>query len=152
MSVLISVLGGSMSSRLFQEVREKRGLAYTTYAFHSAYTDTGSFGMYVGTSPAKVEEVQRIMLGQLEDLATSGPSEDELERVRGQVRGGIALSLEDNWSRMMRLGRAEMSGDYRTVPETLNAIDEVGAEDVRALAQRLASQARSSALVLPKDA
>lgn len=152
MSVLISVLGGSMSSRLFQEVREKRGLAYTTYAFHSAYADTGSFGMYVGTSPAKVKEVQRIMLGQLEDLATSGPSEDELERVRGQVRGGIALSLEDNLSRMMRLGRAEMSGEYRTVPETLSAIDEVGVEDVRALAQRLASQARSSALVLPKDA
>ena len=89
---------------------------------------------------------------QLEDLAASGPSEDELERVRGQVRGGIALSLEDNWSRMMRLGRAEMSGEYRTVPETLSAIDEVGVEDVRALAQRLASQARSSALVLPKDA
>lgn len=151
MSVLISVLGGSMSSRLFQEVREKRGLAYTTYAFHSAYADTGSFGMYVGTSPAKVKEVERIMLGQLEDLAASGPSEDELERVRGQVRGGIALSLEDNWSRMMRLGRAEMSGEYRTVPETLNAIDEVGVEDVRVLAQRLASQARSSALVLPEN-
>ena len=151
MSVLISVLGGSMSSRLFQEVREKRGLAYTTYAFHSAYADTGSFGMYVGTSPAKVKEVERIMLGQLEDLAASGPSEDELERVRGQVRGGIALSLEDNWSRMMRLGRAEMSGEYRTVPETLSAIDEVGAEDVRVLAQRLASQARSSALVLPEN-
>lgn len=152
MSVLLSVLGGSMSSRLFQEVREKRGLAYTTYAFETAYADTGSFGMYAGTSPNKVEEVGRIMIGQLEDLASSGPTEEELERVRGQVRGGIALGLEDNWSRMMRLGRAEMSGEYRTVADTLAAIDEVGAEDVRGLAARLASQARSSALVLPKDA
>lgn len=152
MSVLLSVLGGSMSSRLFQEVREKRGMAYSTYAFETAYADTGSFGMYAGTSPSKVEEVGRIMIGQLEDLASSGPTEEELERVRGQVRGGIALGLEDNWSRMMRLGRAEMSGDYRTVADTLAAIDEVGAEDVRALAADLASRPRSIALVLPKDA
>ncbi|MDC4233029.1 insulinase family protein [Actinomyces sp. B33] len=151
MSVLLSVLGGGMSSRLFQEVREKRGLAYTTYAFESAYSDTGSFGMYAGTSPDRLAEVERIMIGQLEDLASDGPTDDELARVRGQVRGSVALGLEDNWSRMMRLGRAEVSGRYRTVAETLDAIDAVTADQVRGLAARLARQTRARALVLPRD-
>ncbi len=152
MSVLLAVLGGSMSSRLFQEVREKRGLAYTTYAFESAYTDTGSFGMYAGTSPAKIGEVEAIMRGQLEDLAANGPTEAELVRVRGQVRGGVALGLEDNWSRMMRLGRSEVAGLYKTVEESLAAIDAVTADDVRRLAASLASQPIARALVLPLDA
>ena len=86
MSVLLSILGGSMSSRLFQEVREKRGLAYTTYAFDVAYSDTGTFGMYAGCSPDKVDEVEAIMRAQLEDLAAGGPTEEEMTRVRGQVR------------------------------------------------------------------
>ena len=113
MSVLLSILGGSMSSRLFQEVREKRGLAYTTYAYDVAYSDTGTFGMYAGCSPDKVGEVETIMRAQLEDLAGNGPTEEEMTRVRGQVRGGVVLGLEDNWSRMMRLGRSEIIGRYR---------------------------------------
>lgn len=151
MSVLISVLGGSMSSRLFQEVREKRGLAYTTYAFESAYTDTGSVGMYAGTSPSNIDEVERIMIGELEDLAANGPTDAELERVRGQVRGGVALSLEDNWSKMMRLGRSEVSGRYKTITESLDAVNAVTPDDVRALAAQLISQPRARALVLPEN-
>ncbi|WP_165218412.1 pitrilysin family protein [Schaalia sp. ZJ1691] len=150
MSVLLSVLGGSMSSRLFQEVREKRGLAYTTYAFETSYSDAGTFGMYAGTSPDRLDEVERIMLAQLEDLASTGPSEDELARVRGQVRGGVALGLEDNWSRMMRLGRAEINGRYRTVEETLEAINAVTTQQVRDLASVLVNKPRSRAVVLPK--
>ena len=151
MSVLISVLGGSMSSRLFQEVREKRGLAYTTYAFESAYSDTGSVGMYAGTSPSHVDEVERIMIGELEDLAATGPTDAELERVRGQVRGSVALGLEDNWSKMMRLGRSEVSGRYKTVTESLDAVNAVTTDDVRALAAQLVSQPRARALVLPEN-
>lgn len=149
MSVLLSILGGSMSSRLFQEVREKRGLAYTTYAFDVAYSDTGTFGMYAGCNPDKVDEVEAIMRSQLEDLAGDGPTEEEMERVRGQVRGGVVLGLEDNWSRMMRLGRSEIIGRYRSIDESLAEFDAVDAADVRALAASLIGQLDCRALVLP---
>lgn len=151
MHVLLSVLGGSMSSRLFQEIREKRGLAYTTYAFASPYSDTGSFGMYAGTSPGSVPEVEAIMRAQLEDLATQGPTDEEMARVRGQVRGGLVLGLEDNWSRMMRLGRSEIMGRYRVVEETLRDIESVDAQQVRSLASRLAARLRARAVVLPRQ-
>ena len=149
MSVLLSVLGGSMSSRLFQEVREKRGLAYTTYAFDVAYSDTGTFGMYAGCSPDKVDEVEAIMRAQLEELAAEGPTEEEMTRVRGQVRGGVVLGLEDNWSRMMRLGRSEIIGRYRPIDESLAEFDAVEASDVRALAASLVTKLDCRALVLP---
>ena len=149
MSVLLSVLGGSMSSRLFQEVREKRGLAYTTYAFDVAYSDTGTFGMYAGCSPDKVDEVEAIMRAQLEELAAEGPTEEEMTRVRGQVRGGVVLGLEDNWSRMMRLGRSEIIGRYRPIDESLAEFDAVEARDVRALAASLVTKLDCRALVLP---
>lgn len=149
MSVLLAVLGGSMSSRLFQEVREKRGLAYTTYAFDTAYADTGCFGMYAGTSAANVSEVEVIMRAQLEDLAANGPTEAELERVRGQIRGGVALGLEDTGSRMARLGRAEVVGRYWRIEESLAAFEAVSREDVARLAQELASRTPARALVLP---
>jgi len=151
MSVLLSVLGGSMSSRLFQEVREKRGLAYTTYAFDVAYSDTGTFGMYAGCSPDKVHEVEAIMRAQLEDLAGNGPTEEEMTRVRGQVRGGVVLGLEDNWSRMMRLGRSEIIGRYRPIDESLAEFDAVEAADVRALAASLVTKLDCRALVLPEQ-
>ena len=151
MSVLLSILGGSMSSRLFQEVREKRGLAYTTYAYDVAYSDTGTFGMYAGCSPDNVDEVEAIMRAQLEDLAADGPTEEEMTRVRGQVRGGVVLGLEDNWSRMMRLGRSEIVGRYRPIDESLAEFDAVGAHDVRALAASLIAKLDCRALVLPQD-
>ncbi|MFC7580873.1 M16 family metallopeptidase [Schaalia naturae] len=151
MSVLLGVLGGSMSSRLFQEVRERRGLAYSTYAFDSPFADTGFFGMYAGTAPEKVGQVEDIMSAQLESLASDGPTEEEMARVRGQLRGGLALGLEDNWSRMARLGRAEMLGRYYTVEATLAGLDAVEAEDVRGLAGELAAGPRSRALVLPAE-
>ena len=133
MSVLLSILGGSMSSRLFQEVREKRGLAYT------------------GCSPDKVDEVEAIMRAQLEDLAAGGPTEEEMTRVRGQVRGGVVLGLEDNWSRMMRLGRSEIVGRYRPIDESLAEFDAVEAADVRALAASLLAKLDCRALVLPQE-
>ena len=151
MSVLLSILGGSMSSRLFQEIREKRGLAYSTYAFDSAYSDAGAFGMYAGTSPARVDEVEALMLEQLHLLAEHGPTQADLERVRGQVRGGMALGLEDNWSRMVRLGRSELSGRYLTVDTALARINAVTAQHVQELAAELASAPMRRARVMPKS-
>lgn len=151
MSVLLSILGGSMSSRLFQEVREKRGLAYTTYAFDSAYSDAGAFGMYAGCSPSRVTEVEKLMVGQLEDLAAKGPTEEEIARVRGQVRGSLALAMESTRARMMRLGRSEMLGKYFTVDQLLARIEAVEGEHVQALAAELASAPTARALLLPEE-
>lgn len=149
MSVLLGLLGGSMSSRLFQEVREKRGLAYSTYAFDMPYADCGAFGMYATCAPDNVGEVETVMLAQLEDVATQGPTEEELHRVRGQVRGGLALGLEDTWSRMTRLGRSEVQGRYLSADAALARIEAVTADQVRALAAELAVAPRRRALVLP---
>lgn len=151
MSVLLSILGGSMSSRLFQEIREKRGLAYTTYAFDSPYSDAGAWGMYAGTAPERASEVEKLMQAELEKLAATGPREDELARVRGQLRGGMALGLEDTLSRMSRLGRAELSGRYFSVDAALARIEAVQAEDVRGLAQELARRCVFTAEVVPED-
>ncbi|MDK6689835.1 insulinase family protein, partial [Aerococcus urinae] len=97
-----------MSSRLFQQVREKRGLAYSTFAFQSAYADAGYFGMYAGCQPGKVDEVRKVMLGELEDMAQGGVREEEIALALGQLRGGTALGMESASARMNRLGRAEI--------------------------------------------
>jgi predicted Zn-dependent peptidase len=152
MSVLNAVLGGGMSSRLFQEVREKRGLAYSVYSFAQGFSDTGYFGLYAGCAPAKVDQVLSLMRAELERLAESGISEDELERGIGQLRGGLVLGMEDTGSRMSRLGKAELVyGEYVGLEEALSRIGSVTAEDVRALAADLAARPRSLAVVGPFD-
>ncbi|MCS4484225.1 insulinase family protein [Gleimia sp. 6138-11-ORH1] len=151
MSVLLAVLGGSMSSRLFQEIREKRGLAYTTYAFDSAYTDAGYFGMYAGCAPKHLPEVEALMRAELEDLATAGPSETELKRVKGQLRGGIALGMEDSAARMSRLGRSEIvQGRFMPLDLMLGRILETTATDVSVLAQELLQQPWCKSVVKPQ--
>jgi predicted Zn-dependent peptidase len=152
MSILNAALGGGMSSRLFQEIRERRGLAYSVYSFASAYSDSGWFGLYAGCAPAKVDEVVTLLRAGLEDLAGQGLGEDELARAKGQVGGGLVLGLEDSGSRMTRLGRAELvHGAFVSIDETLAAVRAVTADDVRALAAELAGRPRSLAVVGPFD-
>ena len=158
MSVLATILGGGMSSRLFQEVRERRGLAYTTYAFASAYAQAGTFGMYAACSPANLDGVAAVTVrgmvvlqGELEKLAADGVDEEELERGIGQLRGAMVLGLEDNGSRMSRLGRSEIvHGELRSMDSLVAAISAVTAEDVRALAAELAERPRSLVVVGPQ--
>lgn len=150
MSVLNAVLGGGMSSRLFQEVREKRGLVYSTYSFASSYADAGYFGMYAGCTPSKVRQVLELLGAELDKLAADGISEDELKKAVGQLCGGIVLALEDTGSRMSRLGRAELvSGEYQDIEETLRQIKGVTVEQVRELAQELAAAPRTVTVVGP---
>jgi predicted Zn-dependent peptidase len=106
MGVLNAALGGGMSSRLFQEVREKRGLAYAVYSFASNYTDAGMMGVYAGCLPDKVDDVLAICRDELATVADSGLSEEELERGKGQLRGNMVLGMEDSGARMSRLGKA----------------------------------------------
>jgi predicted Zn-dependent peptidase len=147
-TVLNSVLGGGMSSRLFQEVREKRGLAYSVYSFAAGYSDAGLMGLYAGCSPKKSGDVAELMLGEFRKLAAEGITDEELSRAQGQLGGGAALALEDSDSRMTRLGRSELTfGEFSDLDETLRRLDGVTTSQVRELAEELVARPLSVAAV-----
>jgi predicted Zn-dependent peptidase len=148
LALLNSILGGGMSSRLFQEIREKRGLAYSVYSFSPSYSDAGLFGMYAGCSPAKVTQVAELLLHEFRTLASGGVTADELVRANGQLSGATALALEDSDTRMSRLGRAEITqGEFVDLDESLRRLALVTAGDVQALAQELVVKPISIAAV-----
>jgi predicted Zn-dependent peptidase len=148
--VLSSALGGGMSSRLFQRVREERGLAYSVYSFASGFADAGMFGVYAGCQPGKTEEVLDLVLGELDAAARGELSAAEVERGKGQMRGGTVLGLEDVGSRMTRIGKSEISyGEVIGVDEVLARIDAVTPEDVAAVAAELLGRPRCLAVVGP---
>ena len=152
LGVLNAAFGGGMSSRLFQEVREKRGLAYSVYSFTSHYSDTGIFGVYAGCHPRRAADVLELCREQLAMVATTGLTADELDRGKGQMRGGLVLGLEDTGSRMSRLGKAELVyGELMSVDEILASIDAVTLDDVAALAHELMSQPLALAAIGPYD-
>ncbi|MFA9444708.1 M16 family metallopeptidase [Egicoccus sp. AB-alg6-2] len=147
--VLNTLLGGGMSSRLFQEIREVRGLAYSTYSYASSYTDGGLFGAYVGTAPGKVDEALQVLREQLDTVADDVTA-DEVDRAKGALTGGTVLSLEDSGSRMSRLGKQIATGaDFVTVDEALARIGDVTVDDVRRVAARVLRQPRDLAVVGP---
>ena len=148
MAVLNSVLGGGMSSRLFQEIRERRGLAYSVFSFAASYSDAGLFGMYAGCSPAKTPQVAELMVSEFGRMARDGVTDDEMRRAVGQLAGASALSLEDSDTRMSRLGRSELTlGEFADLDETLRRLDSVTAADVRSLAEDLVARPLSVAAV-----
>ena len=152
LGVLNSAFGGGMSSRLFQEVREKRGLAYSVYSFTSHYADTGIFGVYAGCHPNRAREVLELCREQLAMVATAGLTAEELARGKGQMRGGLVLGLEDTGSRMSRLGKAELAyGELLSVDEVLARIDAVTVDDVKLLAHELLRQPLALAAIGPYD-
>jgi predicted Zn-dependent peptidase len=141
LGVLNNALGGGMSSRLFQEVREKRGLAYSVYSYASQYAGTGQFGVFAGCHPGKVRELLAIVRDQLADVAEHGLADAEVARGKGQVRGGLVLGLEDTGSRMSRIGKAELSyGEVLDVDELLARVDAVTPDGVRAVAADVLTQ------------
>ena len=149
LGVFSAILGGGMSSRLFQEIREKRGLAYTVYSFGAPSAETGVFGMYAGATASKVDEVARLMVAEFERMA-EGVTESELERAKGQIAGSSVLRLEDSYSRMSRLGKAELVyGDLWSIGEVLDQVRAVTADEVVGIAAELASRARVEVRVGP---
>jgi len=133
-----TALGGGMSSRLFQEVREKRGLAYSVYSFLSSYIDAGYLGIYVGTSPEKVEEVVSIILAELKGLKRDGLHPDELSRVKNQLKGNLLLGLETSDSRMSRIAKNEIYYGADVAPAEIAArIDATTNDEIVALAEQL---------------
>ncbi len=138
LSVLDTILGGGMSSRLFQEVREKRGLAYSVYSFQQAYRGAGLFGVSAGTSPASVQECVEVIVDEMTSMARTGPTQAELNLAKEHIKGSLTLSLESSSSRMIRLGRSEFNlGRQATIEEIEARFDAVTYDDVNALAREL---------------
>ncbi len=138
MAILNTVLGGGMSSRLFQEIREKRGLAYSVYSFNQGYSDAAAFGLYAGCSPQKATEVIKLMIAELGKVATDGINEAELDLAKGNISGGLALKFESTQARMSRLSGAELTdGEFIDLDESLSRYSAVQLSDVQALAKLL---------------
>lgn len=138
LSVLDTILGGGMSSRLFQEIREKRGLVYTVYSFQAGYRGAGLFGVYCGTSPENVSECVNVVAEQFAHLREHRVSDSELRLAKEHIKGSLTLSLESTSSRMIRLGRSEFSLGRQLTPEEIEAhVDAVTADDIQALSQEL---------------
>jgi predicted Zn-dependent peptidase len=150
--VLNHIMGSGMSSRLFREVREERGLAYSIYAFRLAYADAGAWGVYVGTTPSQTDTALKVIRDELDKVMEEGVTEDELDRAKGSMRGGLALSLEDSNSRMIRLGRDELAGmPHLSVDERLERLEAVTREDVQQVAREMYSAERLIGAVGPFD-
>jgi len=151
LGVLNAALGGGTSSRLFQEVREKRGLAYSVFSFASQHVDAGLVGVSVGCLPNKLEQVLDVVRAELAKIAQDGIDLEELTRGKGQLKGGLVLGLEDSASRMTRLGKSELVDDeLLSIDEVLARIDGVTLDDVRLLAAELFSQPEILAVVGPR--
>ncbi|MDT0261124.1 M16 family metallopeptidase [Jatrophihabitans lederbergiae] len=150
LGVLATAIGGGMSSRLFQQIREQRGLAYSTYSFTSSYAGDGMFGLYAGCQPGKADEVVSIMKSVLESVSADGIGADEVQRAKGQLSGGMVLGLEDSGSRMTRIGKAELTyGDVLGLDDLLALVDAVTAAQVNDLAAELTAQPSCLTVVGP---
>src|SRR5215510_8567808 len=147
--LLHTVLGGGMSSRLFQEIRERRGLAYDVTSFLSTYRDAGYLGVYVATSATWVPEVAELICAALRRVAREGIAAEELRRAKGHAKGGLLLGLETSEARMNRLARCEIYfRRYIPIPEVAEQIERVTLSDVHALAARyFASEDRALTLL-----
>jgi predicted Zn-dependent peptidase len=144
--VMDNVLGGTSSSRLFQEVRERRGLAYSVYSFSAQHAGTGQVGLYVGTRPDNVGEALRVVGDELERFVSDPATEEELARSKENVKGRTVLALESTSARMNRLGSSVLAGmPLLSVDEIIERVDAVSMDDVRALAAELYAPGRLSA-------
>lgn len=152
LGVLNAALGGGMSSRLFQEIREKRGLAYSVYSFTAQYADTGQFGIYVGCLPTKIDDVLKICRDEVARVVAEGISEEEITRGKGQMRGGLVLGLEDTGSRMSRIGKSELVyEELMPVDEVLARIEAVTAQDIADVARDVLNRPLTLAVIGPYE-
>jgi predicted Zn-dependent peptidase len=150
LGVLNTALGGGMSSRLFQEVREKRGLAYSVYSYTSGFADCGLFGVYAGCRPSQVHDVLKICRDELDHVAEHGLSDDEIGRAIGQLQGSTVLGLEDTGALMNRIGKSELCwGEQMSVDDMLVRIASVTPDEVRSVAHDILGQRPSLSVIGP---
>lgn len=151
-SILDAIVGGSASSRLFQEIREKRGMAYSVYSYSSQYSDAGQIGLYVGTREENLPTCLEIAVTELADVAAGNVRVDELARAKENLKGRLLLSLESTSNRMTRLGKATITGTpLLSVEEIVKRLETVSADDVAQLADELLSPGRLSAAGIGPD-
>jgi predicted Zn-dependent peptidase len=149
--ILNNIFGSSMSSRLFQEVREQKGLAYSVFSYHSAFQDNGIFTIYGGTAPHQLDELYNTILNIVDDLKENGITDKELKNSKEQIKGNLMLSLESTNSRMSRNGKHELIlGYHRTLDDMVESIDNVSKDDVNMLVQSIFSEGCSASLVSPQ--
>ena len=154
LTVMNQAFGGGMSSRLFQEVREKRGLSYSVFSYRAAYEETGAFAISAGTAPDRLDELLGVMNSELDRLvADGGVTDRELDAAKGHLKGSLALSLESSSSRMHRLGRSELTaGEVPTLDELVEKVDAVQPDDIARVIERVvATEARTLAVVGPVE-
>ncbi len=150
LAVLNNALGGGLSSRLFQEIREVRGLAYSVYSAVDTFADSGALSVYTGCLPERFDEVVRVTTDVLDQVARDGITEAECRIAKGSLRGGLVLGLEDSASRMHRMGRSELNyGEHHSIAETLAKIDAVTLDEVNAVARRLLRRSYGAAVLGP---
>ncbi len=152
LALLNTVLGGGMSSRLNQNIREKYGYCYSVYSFVNQQADSGDVGVYIGVDATKVERARKLVIRELEKMAETAISAPMLARARQQLKGSIMLGLESMSNRMQRLGRVELVfGRYVSLDEVMAEVDEVTAEEVRAAAEELFDPRRLSSVAFVPD-
>ncbi|BBZ27990.1 peptidase M16 [Mycolicibacterium madagascariense] len=150
LSVLNSALGGGLSSRLFQQIRENRGLAYSVYSTVDTFSDSGALSVYAACLPERFDEVTRVSADVLAEAARDGITESECRIAKGSLRGGLVLGLEDSGSRMHRIGRSELNfGRHRSIDDTLALIDAVTLDEVNAVARQLLNRPYGAAVLGP---
>ncbi|KWX56671.1 pitrilysin family protein [Mycobacterium sp. NAZ190054] len=150
MSVLNTALGGGLSSRLFQQIRETRGLAYSVYSTIDTFAESGALSVYAGCLPERFDEVVRVTTDVLAEVARDGITAEECRIAKGSLRGGFVLGLEDSGSRMHRIGRSELNyGEHRTIEDTLDRIENVTLDEVNAVARQLLTRPFGAAVLGP---
>ncbi|MBT2385246.1 pitrilysin family protein [Streptomyces sp. ISL-11] len=150
LGVLNTALGGGMSSRLFQEVREKRGLAYSVYSYTSGFADCGLFGVYAGCRPSQAHDVLKICRDELHKVASDGLTDEEITRAVGQLSGSTVLGLEDTGALMNRIGKSELCwGEQMSVDDMLTRISAVTPDEVREVARDVLGQRPSLSVIGP---
>lgn len=149
LSVLDAIVGGGMSSRLFQEIREKRGLAYSVYSYRALFADSGTFAIYAGTTPQNAETVIDLVRDEMASLVADGVTEAEFVRAKGHLKGALVLSSEDPSSRMNRLGRQQLTtGKILSTDELIARFEAVQMDDVKRVIDRVMGPARSQVTVV----
>lgn len=150
--LLNNAIGGSMSSRLFQEIREKRGLAYSVYSYHSSFQETGLFNVYAGTAPKQVEEVVDIIQHTLYEIREKGITEKEIIKGKEQLKGSLMLSLESTNSRMNRLGKNELLlGKHLTLDEIVDRINKIDSNSIQRVSDRVFNQTFAFSIISPNN-
>ncbi|MDY6794212.1 MAG: pitrilysin family protein [Actinomycetota bacterium] len=138
LAILDNILGGGMSSRLFQKIREERSLAYSIFSYHSMYVETGLVAVYAGTNPENISSVLQLIKEEIDTFMTRGITAQELDRAKGHIKGNLVLSLEESGSRMTRLGKSEIcKSEILSIDQLLRRVDNVSCEDVQELARKI---------------